>query len=163
VLLRSTRYRSPIHFGEEPLGECARVTEAFEPLFARTQRVTGRAFYELSCRDQRAGAAAGGEVKALRERFLTAMDDDFNTATASLFDYVRVVNTFIHQHALESKKPAAELAVLDAMPLTLLELTGGGCRAGRPPRRHRLGTRVGRVNGPPTASCGLWRRQHPLD
>ncbi len=135
------------------------MTEAFEPLFARTQRVTGRAFYELPCRDQRAGAAAGDEGKALRERFLTAMDDDFNTAIASLFDYARVVNTFIDQHALESKKPAAELAIL----LTLLELTGGGRRAGRPPRRHRLGANVGPTNGPLTANRGLWRWQRPLD
>ena len=130
VLLLSTHYRSPIHFGEEPLGESARAMEAFERLFARSQRVSGKAFYALPCRDRRAGdaavAAAGDEVKALREKFLAAMDDDFNTAIAiaSLFDYVRVVNKFIDQHGLEAKKPAAELATLDAMMLTLRELTG---------------------------------------
>ena len=130
VLLLSTHYRSPIHFGEEPLGESARAMEAFERLFVRSQRVSGKAFYALPCRDRRAGdaavAAAGDEVKALREKFLAAMDDDFNTAIAiaSLFDYVRVVNKFIDQHALEAKKPAAELATLDAMMLTLRELTG---------------------------------------
>jgi len=130
VLLLSTHYRSPIHFGEEPLGESARAMEAFERLFVRSQRVSGKAFYALPCRDRRAGdaavAAAGDEVKALREKFLAAMDDDFNTAIAiaSLFDYVRVVNKFIDQHGLEAKKPAAELATLDAMMLTLRELTG---------------------------------------
>jgi len=130
VLLLSTHYRSPIHFGEEPLGESARAMEAFERLFARVQRVSGNAFYALPCRDRRGGdaavAAAGDEVKALREKFLAAMDDDFNTAIAiaSLFDYVRVVNKFIDQHGLEAKKPAAELATLDAMMLTLRELTG---------------------------------------
>ncbi len=130
VLLLSTHYRSPIHFGEEPLGESARAMEAFERLFARFQRVSGKAFYTLPCRDRRAGdaavAAAGDEVKALREKFLAAMDDDFNTAIAiaSLFDYVRVVNKFIDQHGLEAKKPAAELATLDAMMLMLRELTG---------------------------------------
>ena len=130
VLLLSTHYRSPIHFGEEPLGESARAMEAFERLFVRSQRVSGKAFYALPCRDRRVGdaavAAAGDEVKALREKFLAAMDDDFNTAIAiaSLFDYVRVVNKFIDQHGLEAKKPAAELATLDAMMLTLRELTG---------------------------------------
>ena len=130
VLLLSTHYRSPIHFGEEPLGESARAMEAFERLFARSQRVSGKPFYALPHRDRRAGdaavAAAGDEVKALREKFLAAMDDDFNTAIAiaSLFDYVRVVNKFIDQHGLEAKKPAAELATLDAMMLTLRELTG---------------------------------------
>ncbi len=130
VLLLSTHYRSPIHFGEEPLGESARALEAFERLFARFQRVAGKDFYALPCRDRRAGdaavAAAGDEARALREKFLAAMDDDFNTAIAmaSLFDFVRVVNKFIDQHGLEAKKPAAELAALDAMMLTLRELTG---------------------------------------
>ena len=130
VLLVSTHYRSPIHFGEEPLGESARAMEAFERLFARYERITGKSFYPLPCRNRRAGdaavEAAGDEVKALREKFLAAMDDDFNTAIgmATLFDFVRVANKFIDQHALEAKKPAAELATLDAMLLVLRELTG---------------------------------------
>ena len=130
MLLLSTHYRSPIHFGEEPLGESARAMEAFERLFARFQRVSGGAFYDLPCRDRRAGdaavAAAGAEVQALREKFLAAMDDDFNTAIAiaTLFDFVRVANKFIDQHGLEAKKPAAELATLQAMMLVLRELTG---------------------------------------
>jgi cysteinyl-tRNA synthetase len=130
VLLVSTHYRSPIHFGEEPLGESARAMEAFERLFARYERITGKSFYPLPCRNRRAGdaavEAAGDEVKALREKFLAAMDDDFNTAIgmATLFDFVRVANKFIDQHTLEAKKPAAELATLDAMLLVLRELTG---------------------------------------
>ena len=130
VLLLSTHYRSPIHFGEEPLGESARAMEAFERLFARSQRVTGTSFYALPCRDRREGdaavAAAGDEAKQLREKFLAAMDDDFNTAIAiaTLFDLVRVANKFIDQHGLEAKKPAAELATLDAMMRMLRELTG---------------------------------------
>jgi cysteinyl-tRNA synthetase len=151
VLLLSTHYRSPIHFGEEPLGESGRAMEAFERLFARFQRVSGKAFYDLPCRDRRAGdaavAAAGDEVKALRERFLAAMDDDFNTAIAiaSLFDSVRVVNKFIDQHGLESKKPAAELATLDAMMLTLRELTGVLGLFLQPPRQATGGADEGLV------------------
>ena len=130
MLLLSTHYRSPIHFGEEPLGESARALEAFDRLFARYQRVAGKSFYALPCRDRRAGdaavAAAGADVQALRQKFLAAMDDDFNTAIAiaTLFDFVRVANKFVDQHALETKKPAAELATLDAMLLVLRELTG---------------------------------------
>ena len=130
MLLLSTHYRSPIHFGEEPLGESARALEAFDRLFARFERVTGKAFYALPCRNRAAGDAAadaaGADVKALRDRFLAAMDDDFNTAIAiaTLFDFVRVANKFIDQHALETKKPPAELATLDAMLLVLRELTG---------------------------------------
>ncbi|MFM1996987.1 MAG: Cysteine--tRNA ligase [Planctomycetota bacterium] len=130
LLLLSTHYRSPIHFGEEPLGESARAMEAFERLFARYRRVTGTSFYALPCRSRAAGdaaiAAAGAEAAALRGKFLAAMDDDFNTAIAlaTLFDFVRTANKFIDQHALETKKQAAELATLDAMMLVLRELTG---------------------------------------
>ena len=130
MLLLSTHYRSPIHFGEEPLGESARAMEAFERLFGRYERITGKSFYTLPCRNRAAGdaahGAAGTDVKALRDKFLAAMDDDFNTAIAiaTLFDFVRVVNKFIDQHALEAKKPAAEVATLEAMMLVLRELTG---------------------------------------
>ena len=130
MLLLSTHYRSPIHFGEEPLAESARAMEAFERLFVRYERIGGQAFYPLPCRSRSEGdavvATAGADVQALRTKFLAAMDDDFNTAIAiaTLFDFVRLVNKFIDQHALETKKPAAELATLEAMMLVLRELTG---------------------------------------
>jgi cysteinyl-tRNA synthetase len=128
-LLLSTHYRSPIHFGEEPLQESARAMEAFERLFARFERITGKSFYGMPARDRRAGdadaAAAGEELAELRTKFLAAMDDDFNTAIAmaTLFDAVRVVNKFIDQHALEAKKSAPEVAGLEARMLVLRELT----------------------------------------
>jgi cysteinyl-tRNA synthetase len=151
MLLLSTHYRSPIHFGEEPLGESARAMEAFERLFTRVQRVAGKSFYALPCRDRRAGNAAvsvaGDEPRALREKFLAAMDDDFNTAIAiaSLFDYVRVVNKFIDQHGLEVKKPPAELATLDAMMLLLRELTGVLGLFLQPPKQKAEGADEGLV------------------
>ena len=130
MLLLSTHYRSPIHFGEDALGESSRALEAFERLFARYQRIAGGSFYDLPCRDRRTGdgevSAAGDDVRVLRERFLAAMDDDFNTAIAiaALFDLVRVVNKFIDQQGLEAKKAPADLATLGAMLLVLRELTG---------------------------------------
>jgi cysteinyl-tRNA synthetase len=130
LLLLSTHYRSPIHFGEEPLGESARAMEAFERLFARYERIGGKSFYALPSRSRREGDAAAGsagdDARELRTKFLAAMDDDFNTAIAiaTLFDFVRTANKFIDQHGLEAKKPAAELAALDAMMLVLRELTG---------------------------------------
>jgi cysteinyl-tRNA synthetase len=130
LLLLSTHYRSPIHFGEEPLGESARAMEAFERLFARYERIGGKSFYALPCRSRREGDATAGsggdDVRELRTKFLAAMDDDFNTAIAiaTLFDFVRTANKFIDQHGLEAKKPAAELVTLDTMMLVLRELTG---------------------------------------
>ena len=133
LLLLSTHYRSPIHFGEEPLAESARALEAFERLFARYERLTGTSFYGLSGRGRLAGTTAAAsiadpvaaEVIRLRNRFLEAMDDDFNTAiaVASLFDFVRVVNKFIDSHGLEKTPQPAALATLDAVMLTLRELT----------------------------------------
>ena len=128
-LLLSTHYRSPIAFGEEPLGECARAMEAFERLFARFQRISGRSFHALPSRDRCAGdaavAAAGPDVAALRAKFLAAMDDDFNTAIAmaTLFDFVRVVNKFIDSSALEKQAAVADVATLTAMMAVFRELT----------------------------------------
>ncbi len=127
-LLLSTHYRSPIHFGEEPLQESARAMEAFERLFARFERIAGKSFYALPFRDRRAGnaagASAGDEMAGLRSKFVAAMDDDFNTAiaVATLFDAVRVVNKYIDQHGLEVKKSAPELAGLEARMLVVREL-----------------------------------------
>ena len=130
MLLLSTHYRSPIHFGEDALGESGRALEAFERLFARSERITGRSFYDVPWRDRRTGdaavAAAGTDARALRDRFLAAMDDDFNTAIAiaALFDFVRVVNKFIDQQGLETKKSPADLATLESLLMVLRELTG---------------------------------------
>jgi len=130
MLLLSTHYRSPIHFGEEALSESARAMEAFERLFARCQRVTGLSFYTLPLQHRRQGnatvAAAGVETQALREKFLAAMDDDFNTAVgiATLFDFVRVVNKHIDQQGLEKSPSDVARTLLDAMLLVLRELTG---------------------------------------
>jgi cysteinyl-tRNA synthetase len=151
MLLLSTHYRSPIHFGEEPLAESGRAMEAFERLFARYERIGGQAFYPLPCRSRSAGdaavATAGADVQALRTKFLAAMDDDFNTAIAiaTLFDFVRLVNKFIDQHAIEAQKPAAELTTLDAMMLVLRELTGVLGLFTKPPQAKAGGADEGLV------------------
>ena len=129
-LLLSTHYRSPIAFGEEPLGESARAMEAFERLFQRFERLTGTSFYALEPRDRLAGdaavAAAGPDVTALRQKFLEAMDDDFNTAIAmaTLFDFVRVANKFIDTQGMEKHSTPADQASLRAMMEVFRELTG---------------------------------------
>ena len=130
LLLLSTHYRSPIHFGEAPLAESARAMEAFERLFSRYERIVGRPFHSLACLNRDDGesnvALAGGDIKSARKKFLAAMDDDFNSAIAiaTLYDFVRVVNKFIDQHSLETDKSNAMSGELDAMMLTLRELTG---------------------------------------
>ena len=132
LLLLSTHYRSPIHFGEEPLGESARALEAFERLFSRYERLCGNSYYTLSARNRRDGNAAisdfhgsvGEQVAALRNRFLEAMDDDFNTAiaVATLFDFVRFINKFIDSEGLE-KKADHDFETLNGLMLFMRELT----------------------------------------
>ena len=130
LLLLSTHYRSPIHFGEDPLTESARAMEAFDRLFSRYERISGRAFHSLACLNRDDGdsnvALTGDDIKDARKKFLAAMDDDFNSAIAiaTLYDFVRVVNKFIDQHSLETAKSKELCRELDAMMLTLRELTG---------------------------------------
>ncbi|MEX2138085.1 MAG: cysteine--tRNA ligase [Pirellulales bacterium] len=118
--LLSTHYRSPIQYSEELLEETARSMEAFYRFFKRYQRVTGESFYDLdfpSSRDTEhallqaaplRSAALHHFIYPLREKFVNAMDDDFNTggAIAELFEFVRKLNAFIDSEGLETIKPA---------------------------------------------------------
>lgn len=150
LLLLSTHYRSPIHFGEEPLGESARALEAFERLFNRYERLCEKSYYTLRTRDRRDGNAAIAElddtvrehVTALRNRFLEAMDDDFNTAiaVATLFDFVRSINKFIDSKGLEKKKEKQNLKTLDDLMHVMRELTGTLGLFVDPPKEVPTGT-----------------------
>jgi len=116
-LLR-THYRSTVLFGEEAIAEAAVGLESFYRLFKRLERITGGSFYELEVVDRSKGdtrfttqllsppaTALLDAVKQNRERFLAAMDDDFNTggAVAELFELARHINKFIDEHKLETE------------------------------------------------------------
>jgi cysteinyl-tRNA synthetase len=60
-----------------------------------------------------------GHLHSLRERFIEAMDDDFNTARAigCLFDTIRLINT-----AIAGKKVEVSAAVLEQAENTLREI-----------------------------------------
>lgn len=132
--LLSTHYRSPIQYSEELLQETAKSLEKFYQLFKRLERVSGKSFYELDAPKTRAAGdfdPAGDplltEVAAIRQRFLEAMDDDFNTGSgvASLFTLVTTLNKFIDAEKLESGKPdAAKVATLLRGATVLRELAG---------------------------------------
>ncbi len=119
-LLR-THYRSTIVYGEDGLDEAGTSLAAFYRFFERFAEVTGQLFYELPApetRDQGAidprGDEALHECVALRDRFLAAMDDDFNTALAisTLFDLLRAANRHLDKHDLtaasSTESPAVE-------------------------------------------------------
>ena len=86
--LLGTHYRNPIDFAEDRLGEAAR---AFDRLWEIVK--AGRPSWAAdSATDD--GQALPTELHEYRERFLTAMDDDFNTpqALGALFDFGRALN-----------------------------------------------------------------------
>jgi cysteinyl-tRNA synthetase len=116
-LLR-THYRSTVLFGEEAIAEAAVGLDSFYRLFKRLERITGGSFYTLEAVDRAQGNARFATqllcppanslmdaAKQNRERFLAAMDDDFNTggAVAELFELARHINKFIDENKLETE------------------------------------------------------------
>ncbi|MFO1093851.1 MAG: DALR domain-containing protein [Planctomycetaceae bacterium] len=127
----STHYRSLIDFSLENITATAKSMDGFYRLFETCERITGRSFYGLVPPSRRADSAATGladvaavapefaaELKLLSERFLEAMDDDFNTggAIGVLFEMRRSINSYINAAKLEeSAKPEQQGALLAAM------------------------------------------------
>ena len=120
-LLR-THYRSTVLFSEPAIEEAGVGMETFFRLFKRYERVTGEDFYAIDPPKQRdapptltgdSPIATAGE--AARQKFLAAMDDDFNTggATAELFELAKLANKHCEEADLEGAgngdKEATEL------------------------------------------------------
>ncbi len=130
--LLSTHYRRPIDFSETRIEEVGTGLEQFYRFFKRYERVTGEDFYQVDyARSRGDGEFDPGSdatlvgVAECRNRFLEAMDDDFNTggAVADLFELMRVLNKYVDDHKLEANKPTAEqIAVLRQGASTLREL-----------------------------------------
>ena len=109
-LLR-THYRSTVLFNEPAIEEAGTGLETFYRFFKRYERVTGNSIYDAEVAQTReAGEIEAGssellaEVAELRNKFLAAMDDDFNTggAIGELFELVRKLNKYCDDHELET-------------------------------------------------------------
>ena len=110
--LLATHYRSPIDFSDERIAETGKALEGFYRLFETYERVAGQSFYSLKPVPTRADSVALSgdpadyftELNALRQRYLDAMDDDFNTggAVGVLFDLRTKLNAFINDHKLDT-------------------------------------------------------------
>lgn len=110
--LLATHYRSPIDFSDENIADTGKALEGFYRLFETYQRITGKDFYQLSTPKLRADstplptepAPFAAELKAFRDRFHDAMDDDFNTggAVGVLFELRKTINGFIADQKLET-------------------------------------------------------------
>jgi cysteinyl-tRNA synthetase len=147
-LLLSSHYRSPIDFSEEVLASARKGLAAFERLFERIERITGRPMTEKAD-DMDRGASELLEseehapfakaILALKMKFLETMDDDFNTGggIGVLHEIANEVNAFVERHDVEKKKPAPLVAATSAAAHTLrnlgtvLGLFGQGPRAAK--------------------------------
>jgi cysteinyl-tRNA synthetase len=133
-LLR-THYRSTVVFDEPAVEEAGIGLETFYRLLKRLTRITGADFYALSAPATRGApspAAGGAPVLKLadecRQKFLTAMDDDFNTggAIGELFELAKIVNKYCDDADLEGagQTDAAATATLERLMTTVKELAG---------------------------------------
>ena len=109
-LFLASHYRRPTDYGPDRLPEIARGLQAFRNLFDRFERITKESFFTLEVPAVFAPAeSAGGDefltaVVDHRQRFLEAMDDDFNTggALGELYELARVLNRFADVAKLET-------------------------------------------------------------
>jgi cysteinyl-tRNA synthetase len=133
ALLLSSHYRRPIDFGPHRLDEIERGLRIFYRAFERFLELTGQRFDQLAAPTRRQAQAfdPGGssllqEIAGLRQRFLDAMDDDFNTggALGELFEVVHAINRFANQlNPATTPEATSQLAEYRSGMVTLKELS----------------------------------------
>lgn len=130
-LLR-THYRSTVLFNEPAIEEAGSGLDGFYRLFKRYERITGKSFYALAAPQTRAeGKDASDDAPVLaaaancRNKFLAAMDDDFNTggAIGELFELAKIINKHCDEHQLEETKESEAVVTLEKSLSTFKELT----------------------------------------
>jgi cysteinyl-tRNA synthetase len=132
--LLATHYRSPIDFSDERIAETGKSLEGFHRLFETYERIAGQSFYALKPAATRTAgdgltgepAAFFAELASLRQRYIDAMDDDFNTggAVGVLFDLRKTLNSFIDANKLDSAgADKSKIAALTAGMTVLKELS----------------------------------------
>ena len=111
--LLATHYRRPVEYSEARLRETEAALENFYRFFKRYELVTGASFYAIvpPLRRPQGDFEPGGDallkdVVQHRNRFLDAMDDDFNTggAMGDVFELLRRLNKYIDDEKLERKE-----------------------------------------------------------
>ena len=136
-LLR-THYRSTVLFNEPAIEEAGIGLESFYRLFKRYNRITGKDFYDLKPPKSRessqppAPPAVSSDpvlqaAATCRTKFVTTLDDDFNTggAIGELFELAKITNKFCDDADLEGKgkSDTAAVAKFTSLLTTLKELS----------------------------------------
>ncbi len=139
--LLSSHYRRPIDFSEERIGEVGKGLSTFYRFFKLFELVSGKSFYSLKAPQTRvagddfiAKATAShpgaflNQVKSFRDKYLEAMDDDFNTGggVGILFELIKELNRFVEVNKLEgapkNDQTATLLVELEAAAVVFKEL-----------------------------------------
>jgi cysteinyl-tRNA synthetase len=131
--LLSSHYRRPIDYSIERLQEVETGLDTFYRFFRRFARITGELYYALEPPTRRMDGDYEPKSNELvmtvaeqRNRFLEAMDDDFNTGAAIgvLFDLLRLLNKYADDNKLEGDHPdQTKLQVFRHGAYVLRELT----------------------------------------
>ncbi len=98
LMMLQTHYRSPLDFSDDRLDEAR---TSYERIITPIREVRAATEQPALRRDVQAGAEDRNEllaaIESARERFISEMDDDFNTAGAlgALFELARATNRFL--------------------------------------------------------------------
>jgi len=125
ALILSSHYRSPIEYSESRLIEVGRSLETFHRFHDRVARILGIPVDSIP--PWRPDSGTPSDLIAMRDRFIEAMSDDFNTGAALsvLFDLVTHLNRHIETQKLEKEKHQPEpLNYLSTGTSILMELSG---------------------------------------
>ncbi len=127
-LFIASHYRRPTDYRPTTLDNFQKSLEAFWGLLDRFERIAGTSFFDLDAPKRKNEAnppCPVPEVDEHRDRFLEAMDDDFNTggALGELHDLVRVLNRFADARKLDAEGQAEDVAAFRAGVVALKELT----------------------------------------
>jgi len=100
-LLISTHYRSPIDFSAEKLVEAEKALERVYTTFQNIEHLGAPLDTEI-----KPSSHCMKNIEALKKRFESAMDDDFNTAAAlgHIFEFIRETNIYLQKDEEINKK-----------------------------------------------------------
>ena len=130
-LLLSTHYRSPIEFSDNVLDQTKKAISVFARLLERTARLSALSPTPVESDPTPQGSAWNNSdptelSKSFEDKFITSMDDDFNTAgaIAALHEFAGAINAQIEKSGVETSTNAAELAEIIASVARLRGLAG---------------------------------------
>ncbi|WP_422930402.1 cysteine--tRNA ligase [Singulisphaera sp. PoT] len=115
ALFLTSHYRRPIDYGPSRLDELARGLQSFYKTFEQFEKLTGTSFYDLEAPKTRSEFDPGSspflkEVGEHRQRFLDALDDDFNTggAIGELYELNHTLKKFANGIASRDQEALAD-------------------------------------------------------